>query len=67
MFKAILKLIFPSIKGKKKPNYLYFEKDKVTEEEVQQAVKKVDTVKPLRLAILEETHRQEFYDFLFSQ
>ena len=71
MFKTMLKLIFPSIKGKEKPNYLYFEKDKVPEEAVQQqAFEKVQakgTDKSLFLASVEERHQQEFYDFLFGQ
>jgi HD-like signal output (HDOD) protein len=71
MFKAMLKLIFPSIKGKAKPNYLYFEKDKIPEEEVQQQtfekVQATGAAKRLSLASVEERHQQEFYDFLFGQ
>ncbi|AAZ26465.1 HDOD domain-containing protein [Colwellia psychrerythraea] len=71
MFKAMLKLLFPSIKNNKKPNYFYYEKDKNTEEETQQQalekVQRAGPVKLLRLASVEETHCQEFYDFLFGQ
>ncbi|PKI17806.1 HDOD domain-containing protein [Colwellia sp. 12G3] len=71
MFKTMLKHLFPSIKSKKQPNYLYFEKDKVPVEEMQQQAfeepKNASPVKPLRLASIEETHRQDFYDFLFGQ
>jgi len=71
MFKAILKHLFPSIEGKKKPNYLYFEKDKEPVEEAQQAVfekaKRPSAVKPLYFYSAEEMHSQAFYDFLFGQ
>ncbi len=71
MFKAMLKLLFPSIKNNKKPNYFYYEKDKNTDEEMQQQalekVQRADPAKLLRLASVEETHCQEFYDFLFGQ
>lgn len=71
MFKAILKHLFPSIKGKAKPNYLYFEKDSETEEVPQQKmIEKAPSskaLKPLCLLSAEETHSQAFYDFLFGQ
>ncbi|MFQ3277929.1 MAG: HD-like signal output (HDOD) protein, partial [Colwellia sp.] len=71
MFKTILKHLFPSIKGKKQANYLYFEKDKEPVEEIQQQTfeesKSAGPAKPLRLVSIEETHRQDFYDFLFGQ
>ncbi len=71
MFKSMVKLLFPSIKGKQEPNYFYFEKDKVTEEEIhQQAFENVRgsvVVEPMCMASIEEAHQQEFYDFLFGQ
>jgi HD-like signal output (HDOD) protein len=71
MFKSMLKLLFPSIKGKKVPNYLYFEKDKVQEDEVQQQgfekVQRTEAIKPMHMVSVEDTHSQEFYDFLFGQ
>lgn len=71
MFKAMLKKIFPSIKGKQAPNYLYFEKDDEPVEELQQKsfeeAHSNNIIKPLCLASVEEMHQQDFYDFLFGQ
>ena len=71
MFKAVLKLLFPSVKGNNKPNYFYYEEDQNTEEEIQQKSledeKITRDVKPLRLVSVEEIHQQDFYDFLFGQ
>lgn len=71
MFNAILRHLFPSIKGKVKPNYLYFEKESETAEAIEQTVtanrSKLETLKPLGLLSAEEAHSQAFYDFLFGQ
>lgn len=71
MFKAVLKLLFPSRKGINEPNYFYYEEDKNAEKEIEQQTseKKQITraIKPLRLASVEEMHQQDFYDFLFGQ
>jgi len=71
MFKAVLTHLFPSMKGKSKPNYFYFEEDKVAEEEKrQQAIaelQKAVELKPLYLASAEKSHQQDFYDYLFGQ
>jgi len=68
MFKAILKLLFPTIKKKNVPNYFYYEEDKKAEEEIQQrAFDKDQSAKLLRLVSVEEAHQQDFYDFLFGQ
>ena len=71
MFKAVLKLLFPSVEGNNKPNYFYYEEDKNAEEEIQQKAFEKEqitrAVKPLRLVSVEEMHQQDFYDFLFGQ
>jgi len=72
MFKAVIKLLFPSRKVHNKPNYFYYEEDRNAEEaEIQQKSFEKEhitrAIKPLRLASLEEMHQQDFYDFLFGQ
>ena len=71
MFKAVLNCLFVTNKNKKQPNYFYFEGDEELEDALINKsldnIKKANTSKPLRLISAEETHQQEFYDFLFGQ
>jgi HD-like signal output (HDOD) protein len=71
MFKAVLKRLFCKDKRKGQPNYFYFEEDKDSEEALQNTMldkaEPVSASIPLRLESIEETHQQEFYDFLFGQ
>jgi HD-like signal output (HDOD) protein len=71
MFKAVIKRLFATKKSKKQPNYLYFEEGDESEEALNNEpldnVKKFSEFTPLRLVSVEETHQQEFYDFLFGQ
>ena len=71
MFKVILKHLFPVIEEKIGPNYFYFEKDKVSDEALQQQaleeLQSIDALEPLHLASVEESHNHAFYDFLFGQ
>jgi len=71
MFKALVECLFPKKKALNQPNYFYFEKDRNTDEEIQQqAITKLHNsgeAKPLRLASVEGNHQQDFYDYLFGQ
>jgi len=71
MFKAVIKRLFATKKNKKRPNYLYFEEGEESEETLNNKsfspVKQNSECKPLGLVSAEETHQQEFYDFLFGQ
>lgn len=71
MFKAVVKLLFPSMNSKKQPNYLYFEEDKESKEDLQQQaleqVENVRVVTPLSIESIEDNHQRNFYDFLFGQ
>jgi HD-like signal output (HDOD) protein len=71
MFKAVLKQLFYNDKKSEKPNYFYFGGDNNSEDALQNILldnaETVSVLKPLRLVSVEETHQQEFYDFLFGQ
>lgn len=71
MFKKLVKLLFPSIKINNQPNYIYFEEEKKSVEEMQEkAVTELQTSlvsKTVSLISMEEKYQKEFYDFLFGQ
>ncbi|RHW77349.1 HDOD domain-containing protein [Colwellia sp. RSH04] len=70
MFKALVRLIFPS-KSNKSANYTYFEETRNnTEEQAEQAVAELQnalSAKTLEVASIEEKQQKAFYDYLFGQ
>lgn len=67
MFRALAKLLFSSL-NKTNPNYLYFEDNKKSVQEMQEAVAKPEnTPTPNIIETIEEKNQRAFYDFLFGQ
>ena len=71
MFKALVKLLFPSIKKDNQPNFLYFEDSKKSTKDMQEQMvnERLDssTSNSASLLTIEEKHQRAFYDFLFGQ
>ncbi len=71
MFKSILKILFPSSKKNKKPNYYIFEENRKSEQDIQKEnraeLQASIQLTPLKFTSIEEIHQKAFYDFLFGQ